>query len=122
MSSINQKERRKLNIEIGARYKQARINAGYTQEQPAEAIDTSTQFLSDAERGVTGMSLSTIIRLCTTLSVSADYILLGQSSRDSYIPLSFDARISHLSEQERHILETQINLTIQAFKVHQDTP
>lgn len=123
MSTTQKKEERhRLNIEIGARCKQARINAGYTQEQLAEAIDTSTQFLSDAERGVTGMSLSTIIKLCTTLSVSSDYILLGQKATDTHEPLSLDSRINHLSEQERSIIEKQINLTLQAFRVHQDTP
>jgi len=122
MSNTDKKEeRRRLNIEIGARCKQARINAGYTQEQLAEAIDTSTQFLSDAERGVTGMSLSTIIKLCTVLSVSSDYILFGYNENSSPNSLSIDARIKHLSEQERSIIEKQINLTMQAFKINQDT-
>ena len=121
MSTTQKKEERhRLNIEIGSRCKQARITAGYTQEQLAEAIDTSTQFLSDAERGVTGMSLSTIIKLCTTLSVSSDYILFGQKSDESCNPLSLDSRMSNLSEQERSIIEKQINLTLQAFKVNQD--
>lgn len=121
MSNISKKEERhKLNIEIGARCKQARITAGYTQEQLAEAIDTSTQFLSDAERGVTGMSLSTLIKLCTTLSVSSDYILFGQTTNEHYNLLSLDSRINNLSEQERSIIEKQINLTIQALKINRD--
>ena len=55
-----EEEAARLAAEEAARVaaEQARIAAGYTQEQLAEAIDTSTQFLSDAERGVTGMSLS----------------------------------------------------------------
>ena len=116
------KERHILNIEIGARCKQARLAAGYTQEQLAEAIDTSTQFLSDAERGITGMSISTIIKLCTTLSVSSDYILFGQTSTENTIPLSLDSRIGNLSERERNIIEKQINLTMQAFRTNRENP
>ena len=116
------KERHILNTEIGARCKQARLAAGYTQEQLAEAIDTSTQFLSDAERGITGMSISTIIKLCTTLSVSSDYILFGQTSMENTIPLSLDSRIGNLSEQERNIIEKQINLTMQAFRTNRENP
>ena len=121
MSTTHKKdERHKLNSEIGARCKQARIAAGYTQEQLAEAIDTSTQFLSDAERGVTGMSLSTIMKLCTVLSVSSDFILFGNNFVKTPEPLSLEARLNRLSEAERNIIEKQINLTIQAFKINQD--
>lgn len=123
MSNTQKKEERhRLNQEIGARCKQARLAAGYTQEQLAEAIDTSTQFLSDAERGITGMSISTIIKLCTTLSVSSDYILFGQTSTENTIPLSLDSRIGNLSEQERNIIEKQINLTMQAFRTNRENP
>ena len=122
MYNISKKEERhKLNIEIGVRCKQARLSAGYTQEQLAEAIDTSTQFLSDAERGVTGMSLSTIIKLCTVLSVSSDFILFGEKNTTNANALSLDARVSNLSEPERNLIEKQINLTLQAFKINQET-
>ena len=121
MSIIEKKEERhRLNLEIGARCREARIHAGYTQEQLAEAIDTSTQFLSDAERGVTGMSLLTIIKLCTTLSISSDYILFGEKENTTSHPLSLNSRINHLSEQERSIIEKQINLTLQALKINKD--
>ena len=119
MSATQKKdERHKLNLEIGARCKQARIAAGYTQEQLAEAIDTSTQFLSDAERGVTGMSLTTIMKLCTVLSVSSDFILFGNNLVKTPEPLSLESRLSHLSEAERGIIEKQINLTLQALKLN----
>ena len=78
---LNTKRKAKeLNIQIGERCRQARDASGYTQEQLAERINVSTQFLSDAERGITGMSVSTIIKLCTVLAVSTDFILLGHSS------------------------------------------
>lgn len=117
----NKKNRRKpkeLNIQIGERCRQARDASGYTQEQLAEKIEVSTQFLSDAERGVTGMSVSTIIKLCTVLAVSTDFILLGQKRNDSHNDedaLSIFSRIQRLSPQEKELVEEAVNLMIKSF-------
>lgn len=50
---------KEINLQIGKRCRHAREAGGYTQERLAEQIGVSTQFLSDAERGITGMSIST---------------------------------------------------------------
>lgn len=115
----NVKKRRKpkeLNIQIGERCRRARETAGYTQEQLAERIGVSTQFLSDAERGVTGMSVSTIIKLCQILSISTDFLLLGQdTANNAESPLSIFTRIQRLSPQEQEIIEAVSNLMIKSF-------
>ena len=116
---MNPKETRRkpkeLNIQIGERCRQARETAGYTQELLAEQIDVSTQFLSDAERGVTGMSIATIIKLCRTLDVSTDFILLGKNNNDTQAPLAIDSRIQHLSSQQQRLVEEGFNLLNKAF-------
>ena len=71
------KNHKDLFIEIGARIKTARENAGFTQEKLANIIGVSTQFISDVERGVSGPSVFTIISICRILHVSSDYILMG---------------------------------------------
>lgn len=113
------KKRRKpkeINLQIGDRCRQAREAAGYTQERLAEQIGVSTQFLSDAERGVTGMSVTTIIKLCNVLSVSADFLLMGRDSDgDMESALSFHSRIQRLSAREKELLEEVTNLMIQSF-------
>lgn len=113
------KKRRKpkeLNIQIGERCRSARETAGYTQEQLAERIGVSTQFLSDAERGVTGMSVNTIIKLCQILSISADYLLLGQDTANKEdSPLSICTRIQRLSPREQEMIEAVSNLMIKSF-------
>lgn len=116
--SKNGKVRRKpkeLNIQIGERCRQARDASGYTQEQLAERIDVSTQFLSDAERGITGMSVSAIIKLCTVLAVSADFILLGCEGSGTEEPLSVYSRLQQLSPQEQELVKEAINLMIKSF-------
>ena len=115
------KKRRKpkeINLQIGDRCRQAREAAGYTQERLAEQIGVSTQFLSDAERGVTGMSVTTIIKLCNVLSVSADFLLMGRDSDgDMESALSFHSRIQRLSVREKELLEEVTNLMIQSFNL-----
>ena len=49
------REKKAINIEIGERVKAAREQADITQEQLAERIDVSTQYVSDLERGVVGI-------------------------------------------------------------------
>ena len=66
-----------LNVEIGARIREARESARMTREGFAENVDISTQFLTDIERGRMGASLETIIKICDTLGVTTDFILRG---------------------------------------------
>lgn len=107
---------KELNIQIGERCRRARETAGYTQEQLAERIGVSTQFLSDAERGVTGMSVSTIIKLCQVLSISTDFLLLGQDTANkAENPLSIFTKIQRLSPQEQEMIEAVSNLMIKSF-------
>lgn len=62
---------------IGERIRQARKAQRYTQAEVAEMINMSSKNFSQLERGATGLSLATLIALCKSLDVSADYILFG---------------------------------------------
>ena len=66
-----------LNIAIGRRIQQSREQAGLTQEELAERIDRSTQFISTIERGLA--SLETVIHLCEVLGTSTEWILRGRA-------------------------------------------
>lgn len=120
-NQMDDKKRRKpkdINLQIGERCQHARETAGYTQERLAEQIGVSTQFLSDAERGVTGMSVTTIIKLCNVLSVSADFLLLGRDGNENdESALFLYSRIQRLSERERELVEEVTNLMIQSFHI-----
>lgn len=107
---------KELNKQIGERCRMARETAGYTQEQLADQIGVSTQFLSDAERGVTGMSVNTIIKLCSTLNISTDFLLLGmEKSDEAENPLSIYTRMKRLSPQELELVEEVTNLMMKSF-------
>ena len=76
------REKKEINIQIGERVRIAREQAKLTQEQFAERIEVSPQYISDLERGVVGISIPTLKRACIILGVSSDQLLFGTVSRD----------------------------------------
>ncbi len=50
---------------------------GLTQEQVAEAMDVSIQMISNLELGKKAVRPENLIKLCSVLDTSADYILTG---------------------------------------------
>ncbi len=54
------REKKEINIQIGEQVKKAREQASLTQEQLAEQIEVSPQYVSDLERGVVGISIPTL--------------------------------------------------------------
>lgn len=73
--------KKEINIQIGEQIKTAREQAKLTQEQLAERVDVSPQYISDLERGVVGISIPTLKRVCITLGVSSDQILFGTTTK-----------------------------------------
>jgi transcriptional regulator with XRE-family HTH domain len=115
----NVEERHKFNKQIGARCKQARIASGLTQEKLAERLNVSTQYLSDMERGVVGLSLLTLTELSNLLSVTTDF-LLKNTPNENTNQIQIGERTVLLSDKEYDILEKMINTTIQAFHVNEN--
>ncbi len=72
------KERDSELVAIGQRVRAARLSRGMTKEALAEAAETSTQFLSQIEKGEQSMTMMKFKRLCKALGVSSDYLLFGR--------------------------------------------
>lgn len=108
------KERKEINIQIGERIQKARELSGYTQEKLADKVDVSTQYISDLERGIVGTSVLTLIKICNTLCVSSDYILMGEKENNDISDVI--NRLRHLPQNEVKIVENSINLMIEAFQ------
>lgn len=87
------REKKEINIQIGEQIRLAREQAKLTQEQFAERIDVSPQYISDLERGVVGISIPTLKRACVTLGVSSDQILFGVISGNRNAAIENDAAI-----------------------------
>ncbi len=92
------REKKEINIQIGEQIRAAREQAKLTQEQFAERIDVTPQYISDLERGVVGISIATLKRACIALGTCSDKILFGHSveARSSVI----EKRCSHLTDRE----------------------
>ena len=63
-----------LNIEVGEKLKNARLAAGYTQEQVAEIIDCSSRYISQLETNRTLGSIDSILRLCNLYKITLNDI------------------------------------------------
>lgn len=68
------------NIEVGARIRELREIRNYTRGSLAEKVDISAKFLYEIEVGKKGFSADTLCRISKALSVSCDYIMLGEDT------------------------------------------
>ena len=96
------REKKEINIQIGEQIRLAREQAKLTQEQFAERIEVSPQYISDLERGVVGISLPTLKRACIALGVSSDQVLFGATSEKR--SAAIEKRCGNLSDDDFTIL------------------
>lgn len=83
---------------IISRRKQLRL----TQEELAEAAGVTPQPISTAELGKKALRPANIIKICSALDISPDYLLLGRISNEDTSILN--QKVSRLSpEQYRHL-------------------
>lgn len=91
------KAKKELNVQIGSRVKRAREKSGMTQEQFAEFINKTPQFISDLERGVSGISIETLRTICEKLCISSDSILFADRNENDISELMTKfRRMSHI--------------------------
>lgn len=104
--------KKELNIEIGRQIRLAREKSALTQEQLAELLDVSTQYISDLERGVVGISVPTLKQLCISLGISSDNILFS-SLQDADLAIITE-KCRTLPKDKLHLLSNIIDLYIKA--------
>lgn len=63
---------------VGERIRELREMQCYTREALAEKVEISSKFLYEIETGRKGFSADVLCRLSRALSVSCDYIMLGE--------------------------------------------
>ncbi len=106
------REKKEINIQIGEQIHFAREQAKLTQEELAERIEVSPQYISDAERGVVGVSLTTLKKICLTLGVSSDQILFGTTVMDKGRTLS--SMCQTLSDEQFSLLTDIVKSFVKA--------
>ena len=109
------REKKEINIQIGEQVRIAREQAKLTQEALAERIEVSPQYISDLERGVVGIALTTLKKLCCALGVSSDQILFGTQSQERGIILSNVSK--PLTEEQFALLLEMVNCFVKAVNI-----
>ena len=82
------REKKEVNVFVGARIQTARERSGFTQDKLSELLGVSTNHLSAIERGVYGMPLENLRKVCRLLNVSADYLLFGDTPGSEEIAIA----------------------------------
>lgn len=108
------KEKKEVNIRVGQNIKNAREAAGLTQERFAELISLAPKNVSDIERGVVGISIGSLVRICEVLSIPSDDILFGHSANGT--PRNnISERLDRLPQKQFEIALDIINKLFEAF-------
>lgn len=92
---------------IGIRIAQQRKKLNLTQEQIAEYMNVSIQMISNLERGNKAIKIDNLIKLCSILKTSTDYILTGKHSNNDVDKLT--DKISKLNECDYEMIEMIID-------------
>lgn len=117
------KEKKPINIEVGQNVKRVRERAGLTQEDFAELVGLGEKHISAIECGAAGVSLPTLKRICTLLSVSADTILFGnandggQDERAAATQFIID-RLSRLPDNKFWVTKDIMDKLLEALAMH----
>lgn len=104
--------REDINKIIGNNVRFIRKSNKLSQEKFAELLDLSPQFISDLERGVQGISLTTMIKICNTMKCSPMVILSNLIEFDNYNN-EMDNFIN-LSEKNQEIVKTIISALLKS--------
>ena len=108
------RKKKELHLQIGNQIRKARERSGLTQEQFAEAIDKSPQFISDLERGLSGISLETLKKICETLQVSSDTILFTETIQADMAVEKLTNKFLNMTPEQLRIMEAITNAFLQA--------
>ena len=90
---------------IGSRLKQARLNAGLTQQEIAEKMNLSVALISRVERGTSHINLKRLSEFCSILNISEGYILNGVSDEDDkYLYNEFNDILKKCSPEKQKLI------------------
>ena len=101
------REKKEINLKIGEQIKLSRENLKLTQEALSELIEVSPQYVSDLERGVVGVSIGTLKKICLALHVSSDRLLFGADS---------ESRSAAIAEKCKSLSEQQFNAVLEIIE------
>ena len=112
---VSMNEKKRIDQMVGSNIQRERMKAGYTQEKFSEMIGIGTKSLSAVERGVVGVSLATLLRICKVLSISSSSLLCEDSHKNDVQSIS--ERLEQLTPEQFSIANDVLCKVIEAFSV-----
>ena len=101
-------------LTMGDRIKETRKKRELTQEQLAEKVDVTLEYISQIERGLRTPSMQVFIKLVEVLDVSADYLLRDTvSTVNLYEDNVLGHKLKKLTPKQRVALEALIDTYIE---------
>lgn len=104
--------------QMGTRIHDRRKQLRLTQEELAERAEITPQTVSTAELGKKALRPENIIRICSALEISTDYLLLGIVTNEDRVLMS--EKLSQLSPREYRYLEDIVNSYVEVLKNPED--
>ena len=104
-----------MNVLVGANLKREREKAGFTQEQFSELLGIGAKSLSSIERGVVGVSLSTLLKCCDILRISANMLLYEQARKNDVDSIAL--QLNMLSAEQFTIASDVMTNLFKAFSM-----
>ena len=108
-------DRKDLNVLVGANIKREREKACFTQDQFSELLGIGSKSLSSIERGVVGVSLTTLLKICDILHISANVLLYEQTRKNAVDSIAL--QLERLSTEQFEIASDVITDLIKAFSL-----
>lgn len=108
--------KKELNRLIGANVKRERERAGYTQDRFSERLGIGAKSLSSIERGVVGVSLPLLLKICEVLHVSPNVILLEQTRKNDTTGIL--SQLERLSPEQFAAAADVITALMKALSLH----
>ena len=103
-----------MNVLVGANIKREREKAGFTQDQFSELLGIGSKSLSSIERGVVGVSLPTLLRICDILHISANVLLYEQTQKNDVDSIALQLNL--LSAEQFEIASEVMTNLFKAFQ------
>lgn len=86
-----------LKSDIGKRIRLIRKNMQISQKDFASSIGMKTQYLSNVEKGLNGLTIEKVVQICNYANISADYLIFGKNN----IPVdTFKENINNYSDED----------------------
>ena len=112
------KDKKEINILVGANIKREREKAGYTQERFSEMVGIGTKSLSAIERGTVGVSLSLLVKICNTLCISSNVLLFESTPKNDV--QSITERLERLNPKQFGIANDVLCKLFEAFSLSEE--